>query len=61
MRKTHLPIANRLPSRFSALEGSAMEMPENAEKVTGGCFCGAVRYEAEAYLEDALVFYQIAI
>ena len=30
-----------------------MELEENAEKVTGGCFCGAVRYQAEVYLEDA--------
>ena len=29
-----------------------MELQGNAEKVTGGCFCGAVRYEAEVYLED---------
>ncbi len=24
-----------------------------SERVTGGCLCGEVRYEAEAYLEDA--------
>ncbi len=30
-----------------------MELLGYAEKVTGGCFCEAVRYEAEAYLEDA--------
>ena len=30
-----------------------MELEGNPEKVTGGCFCGAVRYEAQAYLSDA--------
>ncbi len=30
-----------------------MELEGKAEKVTGGCFCGAVRYEAEVYLHDA--------
>lgn len=30
-----------------------MELEGTAEKVTGGCFCGAVRYEAEVYLHDA--------
>ena len=30
-----------------------MELKGKAEKVTGGCFCGAVRYEAEVYLHDA--------
>ncbi len=30
-----------------------MKLQGNAEKVTGGCFCGAVRYEAEVYLDDA--------
>ncbi len=30
-----------------------MELEGKTEKVTGGCFCGAVRYEAEVYLHDA--------
>ena len=30
-----------------------MELLGSAEKVTGGCFCGVVRYEAEVYLDDA--------
>ena len=30
-----------------------LELQGKAEKVTGGCFCGAVRYEAEVYLHDA--------
>ena len=29
-----------------------MELHGKAEKVTGGCFCEAIRYEAEAYLHD---------
>lgn len=28
-------------------------MTETAQPVTGGCFCNAVRYEAEAYLDSA--------
>ena len=28
-------------------------MTETAQHVTGGCFCGAVRYEAQAYLHSA--------
>ena len=28
-------------------------MEDEAYKVTGGCLCGAVRYEAEAYLKQA--------
>lgn len=30
-----------------------MELQGIAEEVTGGCFCGAVRYKAEVYLDDA--------
>ena len=28
-------------------------MGDRSEKVTGGCLCGAVRYEVEAYLHNA--------
>lgn len=28
-------------------------MAEKAHKVTGGCLCGAMRYEAEAYIKAA--------
>ena len=28
-------------------------MDDEADKVTGGCLCGAVRYQAEAYLKKA--------
>ena len=32
-------------------------MTETPQHVTGGCFCGAVRYEAQAYLQSAFYCY----
>ena len=41
-----------MPSPQNA-EDVEVVMDEKPEKVTGGCLCGAVRYEAEVFLQNA--------